>query len=428
VVCFDETSGCSEFMRKTGAAGTIVPYLDTRAAAVAILGLTAQERAQNDSASIIATELSMPNYVKVLERELALAKDQVATRRQYCAEIQASGFFDRVFYDARRKHDPDDSSVIREYVAHCMKGIFKAAPYPGFNDGRYLARYDRAASGNVIPLVHAIRNSAGLRPKTHDCIVVSGDNPVGEPVGHVDAQLRIALHVHLFYADLTPELAKLLREVDIAADLFISCANDAQAREIKYGLTGYRRGRITIRRVPNAGRDIGPLITEFGKDILAGSYDLVGHLHGKKSKILGPNSIGDAWRRYLWDNLLAGDGVWDTVHAEFSGDSKLGMLFAEDRNIVGWTKNRASAEALKARFGVTSELPAIPVFPIGTMFWFRPKALARVLESGLAWNDYPLEPLPYDGTILHAIERLLPTVCEQSGHAWKTIYLRGSSR
>ena len=53
--------------------------------------------------------------------------------------------------------------------------------------------------------------------------------------------------------------------------------------------------------------------------------------------------------------------------------------------------------------------PAID-FPVGTMFWARPEALAPLLRLGLNLDDYPDEPLPVDGTILHALERLLPLV------------------
>jgi lipopolysaccharide biosynthesis protein len=42
------------------------------------------------------------------------------------------------------------------------------------------------------------------------------------------------------------------------------------------------------------------------------------------------------------------------------------------------------------------------------MFWARTEALAPLVGLALNWEDYPAEPLPYDGTLLHAIERLLP--------------------
>jgi lipopolysaccharide biosynthesis protein len=47
------------------------------------------------------------------------------------------------------------------------------------------------------------------------------------------------------------------------------------------------------------------------------------------------------------------------------------------------------------------------------MFWARTEAIRPLLELGLDWQDYPAEPLPYDGSMLHAVERLLPLVAEK---------------
>jgi lipopolysaccharide biosynthesis protein len=68
-------------------------------------------------------------------------------------------------------------------------------------------------------------------------------------------------------------------------------------------------------------------------------------------------------------------------------------------------------------------LPPSIDFPVGTMFWARPEALAPLLRLGLSWDEYPPEPLPIDGTMLHALERLLPLVAEESGYHYATTYL-----
>lgn len=425
IVCFEQATGCAEFIHETGTAGAIVPYLDTRAAAGAILELIAEGHHRNENPRIVEERLAMKDYVEALERELDVARELAARRREFCHEIHETGWFDRTFYDSRWKFFPDDRAALREYVAHCMKGIYKLSPYPGFNDARYIEHHALSAT-EELPLIHAIRNGAGGRPVSHECIIVDNGRPLKTfPTSNRQA-LKVALHAHLFYPEVLSEFVRMLRETNISADLFISCSTAAQAREIEYHLHDYCAGRVTIRQVPNAGRDIGPFITEFGSGILTGGYDIAGHLHGKKSRMLGPN-VGDAWRKYLWDNLLRGQGVWETVCDAFAGDPKLGLLFAEDRHVVGWGKNRALAQELLARFGLSCNLPAVPLFPLGTMFWCRPQAIAPVLDSGLEWSDYPGEPLPYDGTILHALERLLPTICEQTGYGWKTIYLRGTN-
>jgi len=104
----------------------------------------------------------------------------------------------------------------------------------------------------------------------------------------------------------------------------------------------------------------------------------------------------------------------DNILARMKGDPLMGMVFPDEPNIVGWNSNRIIAESLAGRVGL-HKLPDHFVFPVGTMFWARASALAPLMNLKLDWDDYPEEPLPYDGTLLHAIERLLP-LCLSTGN------------
>ena len=58
----------------------------------------------------------------------------------------------------------------------------------------------------------------------------------------------------------------------------------------------------------------------------------------------------------------------------------------------------------------------------------RPPALAPLFDLGLQWSDYPPEPVPIDGTMLHAIERLLPVICTNQGFSFETTHVPGVGR
>jgi lipopolysaccharide biosynthesis protein len=62
------------------------------------------------------------------------------------------------------------------------------------------------------------------------------------------------------------------------------------------------------------------------------------------------------------------------------------------------------------------------------MFWARPQALKPLIDLGLTWDDYPDEPLPIDGTLLHALERLLPFSAAQSGYSYALTYVETFGR
>jgi len=108
----------------------------------------------------------------------------------------------------------------------------------------------------------------------------------------------------------------------------------------------------------------------------------------------------------------------------FISDPKLGLVFAEDRHAAGWNKNYETAKKLAARASPKITVPEYPYFPLGTMFWARPAALSSLRSLKLRHEDFPTEPLSNDGTILHAIERILPAACEAAGLDWCTVYDR----
>jgi lipopolysaccharide biosynthesis protein len=171
---------------------------------------------------------------------------------------------------------------------------------------------------------------------------------------------------------------------------------------------------MEIRIVPNRGRDIGSFFTAFGTT-LVDHYDLVGHLHTKKTADLHDGEMVKNWRHFLLENLLGGqNNMADIILERMATDHSIGLVFPDDPNIIGWGRNKSYATTLAHRLGL-SNMPEHFVFPIGTMFWARAEALLPLFRLNLDWQDYPAEPLPYDGSILHALERLLPFVTTKQG-------------
>lgn len=121
--------------------------------------------------------------------------------------------------------------------------------------------------------------------------------------------------------------------------------------------------------------------------------------------------MGSSWYRFLLENLLGGEAgsMADRILSKMEADASIGMVFPDDPYVVGWSGNQVFAESLAARMTLDN-LPKYFNFPVGTMFWARTLALAPLMNCNLGWDDYPEEPLPYDGTLLHALERLFSFV------------------
>ena len=118
----------------------------------------------------------------------------------------------------------------------------------------------------------------------------------------------------------------------------------------------------------------------------------------------------------------------DQILARFATSPSLGLVFPEDPNLTGWSLDRDLAVGLAAKMDPGMVVPPSIDFPIGTMFWMRPPALAPLFDLGLDWPDYPPEPVPIDGTMLHAIERLLPVICTHRGFSFETTHVPGVGR
>jgi lipopolysaccharide biosynthesis protein len=135
-------------------------------------------------------------------------------------------------------------------------------------------------------------------------------------------------------------------------------------------------------------------------------------------------ALGERRREFLWQNLAGGhQPMADLILHRFAEDAKLGIVFPEDPALSDWDDNFEIAAGLAGRMKLQGELPPFFDFPGGTMFWARPEALKPLFDLGLDWHDYPDEPVPLDGTILHAIERLLPFVARQAGYGFLTTHL-----
>jgi glycosyltransferase involved in cell wall biosynthesis len=415
VVCFERATGAAELLQSGKARGAVVEYANIPAAATALVDIikSPPEEAARINRSLVAEQFRYSDYAAFIGEQIAEAQTARTKANNAVERILSSQSFDSRFYSSRMIFPFNNDRPCRDYVAQGVKGLSKFNPRPGFNDGLY--RHGAKIDADEVPLDHALRHSGQAMPATHSCIWLDTMSP--RPL----ASLRVALHLHLFYPELANDFFGRLATLACPIDLFITTTDQARQAELESVFSAYAHGRVTYFQVPNRGRNIGPLLTLLEAPLAAGDYDVVGHLHGKRSLAVDA-AMGDRWRTYLLDTLLA--STFSSLLGLFADDDKLGLVFAEDRHAAGWNDNYEIARGLARRVQPPLELPAYPYFPLGTMFWARRAALAPLWRMELRTEDLPPEPLPYDGTVLHALERILPACCEAAGFAWRTVYDR----
>ncbi|SDT01081.1 Lipopolysaccharide biosynthesis protein [Pseudomonas asplenii] len=217
----------------------------------------------------------------------------------------------------------------------------------------------------------------------------------------------LAVIVHLHYPDVWPGIQARLSSLSaVGCDLYVSVTRQDLVDEV---LEAFPEAFVAL--VENRGRDILPFL-----DMLALIADLgyivVCKIHGKKSTY---RTDGDKIRDEILGALIGESEDIRRCVSRFETDQSLGMLVPK-KYLLAHSKlnmkyNQAQVLALCEQLGIEYH-PG--VFPAGSMFWFRAealKALGKVRDT-----DFSLESGLCDGTLPHAIERVLCLLVEASGY------------
>jgi glycosyltransferase involved in cell wall biosynthesis len=434
IVCFENASGMAGLLGSDALLSScVVPHLDVQSAARVIAKFATDEDVRKGIGDVIRrfaeASFDMARYAHRLDEIGHRATAIMRQRNIDCITLRDNALFDENMFLPPGSTAPTREEAIRQFLASWAavttsakpaRNIHFRRPCAGFHPQIYAHEnsggYDTAM---VNPLAHFVRSGEPDGPWRHEVITPDRNTP-----GNA-AALRVGLHAHFYYPELASDfLGKLLCNRS-RCDLLLSTDTLAKATALRSATMGYRRGEVTIRVVPNRGRDIGPFLSAFS-DLIRG-YDVIGHFHSKRT-LLDP-LLGETWREFLWQSLV-GDlyPMMDIIIERLAIGDGLGLVFAEDPHLSDWDDNLEIAKGLAKQMGIEKSLPPFFEFPNGTMFWCRPAALEPILALKLDWDDYPEEPIADDGTILHALERLLPFGARHAGYRFATTYVLGVTR
>lgn len=237
---------------------------------------------------------------------------------------------------------------------------------------------------------------------------------------------RTGMHLHLHNLALADEIVRYLRDFPAPLDLFITITDEAAAgtaHNLFSPVCIPAAQSVRVLPIPNRGRDIAPWV--LGMRPHQADYELFCHIHAKESPHF---DFGDAWRRYLFDNLLR-PGVVGDIFTLFRQRPRLGCLFppvfpqlaafmnARDIPPAGLKGECRLAGELLRRMGLRDEIRRSEIFfPVGSMLWYRPHALRQLFAFDLALEEFAAEPIGIEGTLAHALERLPALVATRNGY------------
>lgn len=227
---------------------------------------------------------------------------------------------------------------------------------------------------------------------------------------------EVAIVIHLHYLDVFPQLVEILAPMADKIDFYFSVRQGALA--VSREMIREVFADAVVVSYENSGRDVLPFIRIY--NVINGfGYKAICKLHGKKSL---HRVDGEKWRNEVF-NSLAGSQETIYRHVERlqevdSQGLRVGVIGPAGHVLDGksyWSQNKAKTSEYGRRFGCKEEWFDNFSFVAGTMFWFHPDALAPLLLLELQTDDFDKEEGQVDGTLAHAVERLIGLSCIRAG-------------
>lgn len=226
---------------------------------------------------------------------------------------------------------------------------------------------------------------------------------------------KVAVHLHLFYMDLLDEFVEYFSHIPYKFDLYISTTETTDVAAVKAKVRELKQVDVVdVRKLQNRGRDLAPLYVEFASEIMKHDYFL--HVHTKKSLYSGSEKMG--WRQYCL-NLLTGSEEQVSYIFDLFENQNAGLIYpdyyVEIPDIAySWLANTAQGRELFKQYDL-GDMPTVFNYPAGSFFWASTKAFSPLFEHGYTYEDFPEEAGQTDGTLAHALERIVPFIAKKQG-------------
>jgi GT2 family glycosyltransferase len=230
------------------------------------------------------------------------------------------------------------------------------------------------------------------------------------PISRKHKKSNTAVIFHLFYPELWDETRHYLENLNQDFDFYVSIPD-----EVNFNLDLILQiyPRAIIYRCANRGRDIAPFLKLFSLVNPLG-YEYICKIHTKKSL---HRADGSEWRTEILDELLGSDEQIQAIKQRLR-DEKVGIIGPRDHIISTryfFGGNQPLIDDLSNQLGLGYSGEYFN-FIAGSMFWFKPQAIAPVINLGLCDADFPEESGQVDATLAHALERVICLLALKHGY------------
>ena len=240
------------------------------------------------------------------------------------------------------------------------------------------------------------------------------DNPSG-----------ITFTAHVFYEDFASKLIEAIRDLPPNTNFLITTPFESIRQKLESKLNEYGFS-YKIRLTPNIGRNFGPLLVEFSRELR--NVESFIHVHSKRSS--HSPQISEEWVERNINLLLRREGIQRAFDI-LTRYPKVGLVYADASDFLRginfrWGRSRG---VIKKHFSNIQGFELIEwsgrlTFPAGGMFWVKTNAIRPLLEVEWEYEMFPEETDQIDGTLQHGLERLIGELARSRGFV-QACYLKG---
>ena len=233
---------------------------------------------------------------------------------------------------------------------------------------------------------------------------------------------KIALILYIYYEDQVEVCLKDALKLAMTADVFVVCSRSDTLRKAREFFSGDKFRKIDFILKQNKGRDLSSYLID--ARFVFDQYDYVCYFHDKKSPQLANRYTVRDFYEHCTGSILDSENSVLRVIREFEENPKLGLLVPSPLNWGPFytseyylnPQNRELMHKLLEDLKLNVPFDDFPVAPYGDFFWVRSAAVKPLFNKNWSYDDLPEEPLPVDGTILHALERIIPFCVQSAGY------------
>lgn len=235
---------------------------------------------------------------------------------------------------------------------------------------------------------------------------------------------KVLIIVHLYYDDIWEYAFNYLKNIPSPIDILITTDSDYKKEFFNENIANNLENNVRVIKVEPRGRDMAALLVG-SKDIVK-DYDYFCFMHDKKSQGKEFITVGATFRDVLWENNLASPDYINGIIKEFDANPSLGLIvppriyhgtyfYTYTNNY--WTLCYNEVLDLLDRMEINSKINRdAPPLSIGNCFWAKYDALKPLFDLNWDYVDFPEEPMPADGTVSHALERIHGYVAASKGY------------